>query len=47
MIDAGATWQQLAAAMHVHPTYAEGLPTLARLVPEQRAAAAKAVSPGD
>jgi dihydrolipoamide dehydrogenase len=47
IIDAGATWQQLAAAMHVHPTYAEGLPTLARLVPEQRAAAAKAVSPGD
>jgi dihydrolipoamide dehydrogenase len=47
LIDAGATWQQLAAAMHVHPTYAEGLPTLARLVPEQRAAAAKSATPGD
>ena len=29
-IDAGATWQDLARAMHVHPTYAEALPDLAR-----------------
>ena len=32
-IAAGATWRDLAAAMHVHPTFAEGLPSLARLVP--------------
>lgn len=30
-ITAGMTWRELAAAMHVHPTYAEGLPSLARL----------------
>ena len=47
LIDAHARWQQLADAMHVHPTYAEGLPTLARMVPEQRAAAAKAAVSGD
>ena len=47
LIDANATWQQLAAAMHVHPTYAEGLPTLARLIPEERAADAKVTVPGD
>jgi len=29
-IQRGATWHDLADAMHVHPTFAEGLPTLAR-----------------
>ena len=28
----GSTWRDLADAMHIHPTFAEGLPTLARLV---------------
>jgi pyruvate/2-oxoglutarate dehydrogenase complex dihydrolipoamide dehydrogenase (E3) component len=32
LIEAGATWQVLARAMFVHPTLAEGLPTLARLL---------------
>jgi pyruvate/2-oxoglutarate dehydrogenase complex dihydrolipoamide dehydrogenase (E3) component len=32
LIEAGATWQVLARAMFVHPTFAEGLPTLARLL---------------
>jgi dihydrolipoamide dehydrogenase len=31
----GSTWQDLAGAMHIHPTFAEGLPTLARLVPAE------------
>jgi dihydrolipoamide dehydrogenase len=30
----GSTWHDLADAMHIHPTFAEGLPTLARLVPD-------------
>jgi dihydrolipoamide dehydrogenase len=30
LIEAGATWRELAASMYVHPTLAEGLPTLAR-----------------
>ncbi|HXW51812.1 MAG TPA: FAD-dependent oxidoreductase [Candidatus Acidoferrales bacterium] len=31
-MEAGATWHALDASVHVHPTYAEGLPTLARLL---------------
>lgn len=31
-IEAGATWQVLERSVHVHPTYAEGLPSLARLL---------------
>ncbi len=30
LIEAGATWQVLEKAQHIHPTYAENLPTLAR-----------------
>jgi dihydrolipoamide dehydrogenase len=33
-IGRGSTWRDLADAMHIHPTFAEGLPSLARLVPE-------------
>ncbi|MBB6096647.1 dihydrolipoamide dehydrogenase [Deinobacterium chartae] len=29
-MEAGSTWRALEAAQHIHPTYAEGLPTLAR-----------------
>ncbi len=32
LIEAGATWQVLARSMHIHPTFAEGLPQLARLL---------------
>jgi pyruvate/2-oxoglutarate dehydrogenase complex dihydrolipoamide dehydrogenase (E3) component len=31
-IEAGSTWQALDRAMHIHPTFAEGLPTLARML---------------
>ncbi|MBV8082892.1 MAG: FAD-dependent oxidoreductase [Candidatus Eremiobacteraeota bacterium] len=31
-MEAGSTWQVLDRSMHVHPTYAEGLPSLARLL---------------
>jgi pyruvate/2-oxoglutarate dehydrogenase complex dihydrolipoamide dehydrogenase (E3) component len=31
LIEAGATWQLLGNAQHVHPTYAENLPSLARM----------------
>lgn len=31
-MEAGSRWQILAGSVHVHPTYAEGLPTLARLL---------------
>lgn len=30
LMETGATWRQLEAAVHIHPTYAEGLPTVAR-----------------
>jgi pyruvate/2-oxoglutarate dehydrogenase complex dihydrolipoamide dehydrogenase (E3) component len=30
-MEAGSTWQVLDRSVHVHPTYAEGLPTLARM----------------
>lgn len=33
-IGRGSTWRDLGDAMHIHPTFAEGLPSLARLVPE-------------
>jgi dihydrolipoamide dehydrogenase len=31
-IEAGSTWQVLDRSMHIHPTLAEGLPSLARLL---------------
>jgi pyruvate/2-oxoglutarate dehydrogenase complex dihydrolipoamide dehydrogenase (E3) component len=31
-MEAGSTWQRLDASVHIHPTYAEGLPSLARLL---------------
>ena len=31
-MESGSRWQILAGSVHVHPTYAEGLPTLARMV---------------
>jgi pyruvate/2-oxoglutarate dehydrogenase complex dihydrolipoamide dehydrogenase (E3) component len=31
-MESGSHWQILAGSVHVHPTYAEGLPTLARMV---------------
>jgi|SRR5579872_552770 len=30
-MESGSTWQRLDACVHIHPTYAEGLPSLARL----------------
>lgn len=30
LMEAGATWRVLERSQHIHPTYAEGLPTLAR-----------------
>ena len=31
LIEAGATWQLLERSVHIHPTYGEALPSLARL----------------
>jgi dihydrolipoamide dehydrogenase len=31
-IEAGSTWRVLERSVHIHPTYAEGLPTLARML---------------
>jgi dihydrolipoamide dehydrogenase len=31
-IEAGSTWHRLADSVHIHPTFGEGLPALARLV---------------
>ncbi len=31
-IEAGSTWQVLERSVHIHPTFAEGLPSLARLL---------------
>lgn len=31
LIAAGATWQLLEQSVHIHPTYGEALPSLARL----------------
>ena len=35
-IQRGSTWRDLADAMHIHPTFGEGLPSLARLVAAER-----------
>ncbi|WP_208345407.1 FAD-dependent oxidoreductase, partial [Aetokthonos hydrillicola] len=32
LMEAGATWQLLEQSVHIHPTYGEGLPSLARLL---------------
>jgi len=32
LMEAGATWQLLERSMHIHPTYGEALPSLARLL---------------
>ncbi|MGV0105452.1 FAD-dependent oxidoreductase [Nostoc sp. DSM 114160] len=32
LIEAGATWQLLERSVHIHPTYGEALPSLARLL---------------
>ncbi|MGH9339505.1 MAG: dihydrolipoyl dehydrogenase family protein [Acidobacteriota bacterium] len=34
-MEAGSTWQTLDRSVHIHPTYAEGLPSLARLLREE------------
>lgn len=34
LMEAGATWQLLEQSVHIHPTYAEALPSLARLLVE-------------
>ena len=31
LIEVGATWQLLEQSVHIHPTYGEALPSLARL----------------
>jgi dihydrolipoamide dehydrogenase len=41
-IEARSTWQRLAGSVHIHPTFGEGLPSLARLVALQRPAEAVA-----
>lgn len=35
LIEAGATWQLLEQSVHIHPTYGEALPSLARLLYQQ------------
>jgi dihydrolipoamide dehydrogenase len=32
LIETGATWQLLEQSVHIHPTYGEALPSLARLL---------------
>jgi dihydrolipoamide dehydrogenase len=32
LMEAGATWQLLERSVHIHPTYGEALPSLARLL---------------
>ncbi len=34
-MEAGSTWQVLERSVHIHPTYAEGLPSMARLLLEK------------
>ena len=34
LMEAGATWQLLEQSVHIHPTYGEALPSLARLLVE-------------
>lgn len=36
LIEVGATWQLLEQAVHIHPTYGEALPSLARLLVPQK-----------
>jgi dihydrolipoamide dehydrogenase len=36
LIETGATWQVLERAQHIHPTYAENLPSLARMFKAQQ-----------
>lgn len=43
LIEAGATWQLLEQAVHIHPTYGEALPSLARLLIDTAPAAADPV----
>jgi len=31
-MEAGSTWRVLERSVHIHPTYGEGLPTLARML---------------
>jgi dihydrolipoamide dehydrogenase len=31
-MEAGSTWRVLERSVHVHPTFSEGLPSLARLL---------------
>jgi pyruvate/2-oxoglutarate dehydrogenase complex dihydrolipoamide dehydrogenase (E3) component len=40
-MEAGSTWQVLDRSMHIHPTYAEGLPSLARLLEPSASATAR------
>ncbi|MFQ3613147.1 MAG: FAD-dependent oxidoreductase [Cyanobacteriota bacterium] len=35
LMEAGATWQLLEQSVHIHPTYGEALPSLARLLVEE------------
>lgn len=37
LMEAGVSWRQLEQAVHIHPTFAEGLPTLARLLLNEKA----------
>lgn len=32
LMESGATWQKLEQSVHIHPTYGEALPSLARLL---------------
>lgn len=36
-MEAGSTWQVLEQSVHIHPTFGEGLPSLARLLKEESA----------
>jgi dihydrolipoamide dehydrogenase len=31
-MEAGSTWRVLERSVHIHPTFSEGLPSLARLL---------------
>jgi dihydrolipoamide dehydrogenase len=39
-MEAGSRWQKLEESVHIHPTYAEGFPSLARLLVSGRGGAA-------
>ena len=34
LMEAGSTWQRLERSVHIHPTFAEALPSLARMCKE-------------